>query len=373
MNILILKFPYHSAMGGGEIHTLQLFSELSKRGHKFYLASSCRILLKEFKKRNWPSEKIFLGPEPVSIWGIFCFTVLAPFIFWRLFFLLLKYRIKYKTNKLYCLSLTEKLLAAAPAKLCGYSIFWMEHLRIERWLLKNPYKIFYILYSRLATVITVSNAVQEQLNGLGLQADGIKVIYNGIDIDKFKPSGEIKGEGHKIVVGTVCRLCPEKGVDFLIRAFKKALNANVDLRLKIAGQGPQRESLISLADELGIRDKVEFLGWQDNISEFLNSLHIFALTPIRRESFGIAAAEALACAKPVVATNISGLKEVVKDQKTGIIVEAGDIGQIAAAIVRLANNEQLRMEMGKRGRIRVRENFTIDKMINNFEAIFENN
>jgi glycosyltransferase involved in cell wall biosynthesis len=369
MNILILKFPYGSAFGGGELHTLQLCEGLKKRGHNFYLASSCRVLLNEFKKRNWPAQKIWGGKEPVSISGVILFTLLSPYLFWRLFFLLLKYKAKFKTNKLYCLSLTEKLLAVLPAKLLGYSIFWIEHLRIERWLTQNPYKFLYVLLSRLAITITVSQAVKKQLVDLGLKENKVKVIYNGINTKKFKKLPVTRYTLYT-TIGTACRLCVEKGVDYLIRAFAKVVKQNPNVELLIAGEGPEKENLKKLTSNLNIKDKVKFLGFVKIMPDFLNQLDIFVLTPTRRESFGIAAAEASACEKPVVATDISGLSEVVKDGETGFIVESKNIEAIANTLVKLAKNKDLRTKMGRKGRERVEKYFTIDKMIDNFEKVF---
>jgi len=373
MNILITKFPYNSQMGGGEVHTLQLFSELKRRGHNFYLASSCNVLIGEFMKRSWPAKKTWIGREPVSMLGILLYALRMPLTFWQLIFLLLKYRIRRKTKKLYCLSLTEKLLATIPARLMGYSVFWIEHLRIERWLALNPFLLCYIFNSYFATTIAVSQAVRGQLIDLGLSKNKVKVIYNGIDIKKFHPQKISKPQPEKLIIGTVCRLCPEKGVDYLIKAFGQAINKNNELLLMIVGEGPEKENLKNLARDKNISDKVFFLGWQDDIPRFLNSIDIFALTPTRRESFGISAGEASACGLPVVATDISGLSEVVSDNETGLVVESKNIDKIASAIVRLANDENLREDMGKAGRKRVIENFTIEQMIDNFEKVMKEN
>ena len=371
MNILILKFPHNSALGGGELHTLQLFSALRERGHKFYLASSCSILLPEFIKRKWPVQKVWLGREPVSISGLIIFTLFSPYLCWRLFFLLLKHRVRHKTNKLYCLSLTEKLLATIPAKLLGYSVFWMEHLRIERWLRQNPYRWLYVWLSSLVTTITVSKAVKGQLVDLGLKEKNVAVVYNGIDTEKFKPDPlPATHYSPLITIGTDCRLCPEKGVDYLLKAFLKVVARDAGVELQIAGEGPEKKSLQNLAVELGLSDKVKFRGFIEDTPKFLNQIDIFALTPTRRESFGIAAAEASACGKPVVTTNISGLTEVVEDSRTGLVVESKNVKQIATALLKLAGDKNLRQEMGASGRRRVEKYFTVEKMVAEFEKIF---
>jgi glycosyltransferase involved in cell wall biosynthesis len=268
------------------------------------------------------------------------------------------------------LSLTEKLLATILARLMGYKVYWIEHLRIERWLQLNPYLLSYIFNSYFVTTIAVSQAVKDQLVELGLSKKRVEVIYNGIDINKFQPNKFSKLQPNKLIIGTVCRLSPEKGVDFLIKSFAKARKDNKDLILMIVGEGSEKEDLVKLTKKLNIEEQVYFLGWQDDIPKFLNSIDVFALTPTRRESFGISAAEASACELPVIATNISGLKEVVKDGETGIVVKSENIESICQSILKLSNNSDLRNRMGQAGRKRVIQNFTIEKMIDGFEDTF---
>ena len=390
INVLILKFPHNSNSGGGEKHTLSLVKNLSAGNFNFYLASSCHVLLEEFKtctelsrsKRNYSFKKVWLGLEPVSIKGLIIFTATLPYTFWRLFFLLIYYKFKRKARRraekacdiLYCLNLTEKLLATLPAKLLGYKIFWMEHIRIERWLLQNPYRPLYVLLSNLVTTITVSNSVKKQLVDLGLKENKVKVIYNGINTNNFKPQ-KILDTKYKIqntIIGSVGRLNIEKGMDYLIKAFKNILKKYPKAQLQIAGKGPEEKNLKKLARDLNIENSVKFLGYIDNekIPEFYNNISIFALTPTRRESFGLVAAEAGACEKPSVVTNISGLAEVIENNKTGFVVEAKNINAISEALIKLIANKELREKFGKNARVRVLENFTEEKMIEEFEKTF---
>ncbi|MFH2105456.1 MAG: glycosyltransferase family 4 protein, partial [Parcubacteria group bacterium] len=266
---------------------------------------------------------------------------------------------------------TEKLLATIPAKLLGYSVFWMEHLRIERWLRLNPYRLLYVWLSNLVTTVTVSQAVKGQLVDLGLKDKNVTVIYNGIDTGKFKPDPLPATHYSSLVtIGTVCRLCPEKGIDYLIKAFQKVVEQNSGVELQIAGEGPEKKNLQNLVRELGLQEKVKFLGFITDTPKFLNQIDIFALTPTRRESFGIAAAEASACGKSVVVTNISGLTEVVEDGVTGLVVENKNIEQISSALVKLVGDKNLRHEMGAAGRRRVEKYFTVEKMVGKFAEVF---
>ncbi|NQU99395.1 MAG: glycosyltransferase family 4 protein, partial [Parcubacteria group bacterium] len=228
--------------------------------------------------------------------------------------------------------------------------------------------------SNLVTTITVSNSVKKQLIKLGLNKNKIKVIHNGINANKFKPTKirDTKYEIQNTIIGSAGRLNTEKGMDYLIKAFKNILRKYSDTKLQIAGQGPEEENLKKLVKNLGLENNIEFLGYIDDndISKFYNNISIFALTPTRRESFGIVVAEAGASGKPSVVTNISGLTEVVENNKTGLVVESKNINAISEALIKLIKNKELREQFGKNARKRVLEKFTEEKMINEFEKIF---
>lgn len=371
MKVVITKFPHNSLFGGGEVHTLTLVEKLTPLGFDFTLLSSDQVLLLEFKKKHFKTKKLWAPLEPVSVKGVLLFPFFAPFFFWYLFHYFKKAK-KEGVKTLLFLSYTEKILMTPLAYLMGFKIFWMEHLRIEKSYKKNPFKVFYLWFSRYSTVITVSKEVGKQLENLGVLKKNIAVIYIGINTEKFKKSqaGVLK---ETVSVGVAARLCEEKAIDDLIWAFNKARREVSGLKLIIAGEGPLRESLEKLVGELKIKDKVEFIGFQENVKEFLEKIDIFALTSRAKESFGIAAAEAQSMGLPVVATRISGLSEVVKDLETGFIVDIGNIEAIAEAIIKLSRDRDLRIRLGEAGRRRVIENFSEERMIDAFKKLFKNN
>jgi glycosyltransferase involved in cell wall biosynthesis len=373
-NVLLLKFPYSSALGGGELHTVALVENLKKRGFNFYLASSCPILLSEFKKRSWHCKKIWLGKEPVTFFRALIFPLFMPYLIIKLFFILLWYKMKYGMQIIYCLSLTEKLIGTMLAYFLGYRIFWIEHQYPERWLAKNPFLFLYRLNSCFTKIIAVSQAVKNRLVDLKIKSDRLKVIYNGIDLNQLKAQcSKLKTitQNSKLVIGTACRLSQEKGVNDLIRAFAKVIKEIENAELWIAGMGPEQKNLKDLVKNLSLENEVKFFGWQKNLYGFLEKLDIFVLTSCRRESFGITTAQAQAIGLPAVVTNIGGLSEIVENKKTGLVVEKQNIEAIAAAVLKLAENPTLRQEMGKTGQERVKKMFSQKRMVEEFEKEFE--
>jgi glycosyltransferase involved in cell wall biosynthesis len=194
-------------------------------------------------------------------------------------------------------------------------------------------------------------------------------IPYGVDLDRFSPSEPdlrtpsppaARGQGERphVVIGTVVRLSPEKGVRYLIEAFATLRQRYGDhVRLRIAGDttptpgGPDRGALEALAAKLGVADAVEFAGWIDHdaLPDFLRGLNVFVLPSIY-EGFGVAAVEASASGLPVVASNVYGIPDVVRDGRTGLLVPAKDAGALAGALARLIDDPDLRASMGKLGR-----------------------
>ena len=185
----------------------------------------------------------------------------------------------------------------------------------------------------------------------------VTVIPYGVDLDRFAPAGE-RPPRDEIVIGTVSRLSPEKGVRYLIEAFARLRGTfgprpeTAHRRRHDAGRGrPERQALEALAVKLGIAEAVEFAGWveQEALPAFLRGLDVFVL-PSVFEGFGVAAVEASAAGLPVVASNVHGIPEVVRDSITGLLVPPRSPDALADALGRLIDQSALRETMGRAGR-----------------------
>lgn len=203
--------------------------------------------------------------------------------------------------------------------------------------------------------IAVSNYIKDQMIKNGVAADKIDVIYNGVDFHNPKP------KSHKdIIIGSAGRLHPTKGYDLLLQAFAKLQNK--DVLLKIAGEGPELDRLKDLAKSLDIQKRVEFVGFKKDIYEFLNSIDIYAQTSTH-EGFGLLAVEAMSQALPVVVTPVGSLKEIVKDNETGLI--AADLWpeSIADVLDKLISDSKLAKKLGEKSKKFVVENFSVEKWV----------
>jgi glycosyltransferase involved in cell wall biosynthesis len=138
----------------------------------------------------------------------------------------------------------------------------------------------------------------------------------------------------------------------------------------MAGDGSLRPELERLAAELQVSDAIEFVGWTHDVIGFLKQVDILAM-PSLWEAFGLSAAEAMALRKPVIASNVDGLPEVVEDGRTGILVPPADPKALACAIIELAADPARRRALGEHGRARVERFFTLDRMIARHEEFYE--
>jgi glycosyltransferase involved in cell wall biosynthesis/O-antigen/teichoic acid export membrane protein len=167
------------------------------------------------------------------------------------------------------------------------------------------------------------------------------------------------------VVGLVARLSPEKGVDVLFRALTELPGVTT----VVAGEGPARGDLELLAGELGLSDRVRFLGWRDDVDALLRSVDVLAL-PSRSESAPIAIVEAMLCGIPAVASDVGGVSELVLDGETGYLVPPDDPHALAAALRRLLDDPELRARLGARGREIAEERYDPATSARMFEAIY---
>ena len=370
-NILIFKFPYSSRFGGGESHTILLVEELQKKGFDFFLVSSCPVLLREFKERKWKAKKAWAGLEPVSKRALLLWPLVSPFVFIKLCFILLYYRFWQKVTILYCLSLTEKILATLPARILGMKVFWLEHVTVERWLSKNPLKIFYRLFSQLTTIIVISKVIKDQLQEMiGVKGNDIIVIYNGIDLQKFRMRKYRWEKVARYNIGCVARLEKEKGIEFLIQAIKIVREFIPFVRLIIVGEGQERKKLVWLSERLGLKEIIQWVGYQKEIEKWYSYFDAYALPSVKRESFGITLVEAMASGIPVIASEIGGTPEIIDHKKTGLLAKPGDSQDLADQLLYLFNNRSETKEIVRKARQKVEEMFSLERMIRDFYLLF---
>jgi glycosyltransferase involved in cell wall biosynthesis len=167
---------------------------------------------------------------------------------------------------------------------------------------------------------------------------------------------------------------PKYGPDILLRALAQVKNVGPELSLSLAGEGELTPHLKRLTSELGLTEKVKFVGFIPNTSiyEFVQQHHIMVMPSVMdSESFGVAALEASACGRPVIASRVGGVPEVVLHRKTGILVPPKDPQKLAEAIINLAQDAKTREEMGQAGYRFVKENYSWEKSLDMMGELYE--
>jgi glycosyltransferase involved in cell wall biosynthesis len=204
------------------------------------------------------------------------------------------------------------------------------------------------------------------------------VIYNGVDEERFYPRedtpsirSELGIDENAPLVGTVSSLTPHKGHEYLFRAASLVKEEFPSAKFLIVGDGPLRTELEDLVKNLSVYPDILFTGTRKDVPKILSVMDVFVLPSSFREGLGIAIIEAMAAEKPVVATDIGGIPEVVKQGETGFLVPPGDPRALAKAIIELLQNPEKAREIGKKGRVRFKEKFTRKHMLSEIDALYQ--
>ena len=250
-------------------------------------------------------------------------------------------------------------------------------------------KVLYILMDRWSErcvdkFIVLSEVLRHTLiERHRIEPEKIVKIYNGIEIDEYKPNNErgirIEDSGLRKefgfrndvpVIGTIGRLVWQKGFEYLIKAIPKIVKDLPEAKFLIVGEGPLREKLEELGKRLKVKDNIIFTGFRSDIKEILASIDVLVM-PSLLEGLPMVLLEGMAMAKPIVATNIDGISEVLENGKTGLLVPPKDTDTLAEAIIEILNNKTKASHLGQNARKIVEEKFSVEKMVEQIEWVYE--
>jgi len=201
----------------------------------------------------------------------------------------------------------------------------------------------------------------------------IKVIPNFVDVNRFKPDqkgcdrSEFAAPHEKIIVH-MSNYRPVKNTADVIRIFD-IVHRRLPSKLILVGDGPDAPNILSLANEMGLKDRVIFLGGQDMVESVLCKADLFLL-PSASEAFGLAALEAMACGVPVVGSIVGGLPELVSDGETGYLEPIGDVGAMARRSIEILTNRELHRRMSQNSRNVTLEKYTTEKIVKEYQDFY---
>jgi glycosyltransferase involved in cell wall biosynthesis len=225
-----------------------------------------------------------------------------------------------------------------------------------------------------AAVVAVSEEVRQRLLKAGVRKERVHIVRNGIDLRPFDNAPptlrSVSSQDQPPIVGLVGRLATEKGVDIFLRAAARVLVEFPSAKFVVVGEGPDREQLELLIDELQLRENVSLLGRRDDMPSVYASLDIM-VSSSRREGLPIAILEGMASSLPIVATAVGAVPTVVLDGRTGVLVPPEDVGALASEIIKLLHNKTLRQHLGAAAKKLVEEEFSAQRMTADYLRVYE--
>jgi glycosyltransferase involved in cell wall biosynthesis len=349
-NIRVLHLIHSSAFGGGPAMVELLCSQLHHHGFDMSLVSSGEGEL----PTRLSAEGIDVVALPLATKGSFV----------RHLPRLARVIRKKKPDLVhlhghFAASLGQFAVLAAGRPKTIYSAQWPAYLddvdtysRLRNWIAEW-------MSCRLANrVVAVSEHDRQTLIRRRLCAPSkLTLIYNAYDPARF--AGDVNGgpAANENILGFVGRLVDQKGCDVLIEAMPKVLAHHPHTRLRVVGDGPDRARLEALSRRLDVARAVDFVGYRPTSAALLADVDI-VVVPSRYEPFGIVAVEAMASGRPVVASAVGGLAEIVDGGKTGLLVPPGDPDRLAGALTQLLDQPDARLSMGRAAKQRVAERFS---------------
>ena len=234
---------------------------------------------------------------------------------------------------------------------------------LDRWVLR-----------RFPRVLTVSEDTASRLVRAGIRRSRVTVIPNGVDVEQWKPVGKaprpagFPSEGS--VVGVVGRLSLDKDVETVIDALARLVGSFPGTTLVVVGEGPRRAALEKRAREAGMQERVRFLGYRADMREIYAALDLFVQSS-RTEGMPNTILEAMAMGRPVVATAVGGVPEMIRDGQDGLLFPVGDAETLAARLKALLEDAELRRRLGEQARRRVEERFSFAARLRRLEDLYE--
>lgn len=227
-------------------------------------------------------------------------------------------------------------------------------------------------------LVAVSPRVRAELLDLGIgRPDRFEVVPLGLDLEPFASADRLRGELRRELgldaavplAGIVARLAPVKAHEVFLEAARRLAARPVPPRFVIVGDGERRPALEAMAETDGLRGRVHFLGWRADLPRIYADLDVVVLCS-RNEGSPVALIEAMTAGRPVVATRVGGVPDVVADGETGLLVPENDPPALAEAIARVLDDGELARRLGAAGRPRVVERFGAARLVRDIDTLY---
>lgn len=321
---------------GGPGKGLFQFLKYVKENHLDYIL--CSFSLKNRAKGEFVEQA---EKKHLNIWLLYEHFRFDPSLIWQARKLIIKNRI----NIIQTHGYKEHVLGLILKIICRKPWIGFAHGYTD----ENAKVRFYNKLDRFALrfpdiVVTVSNSLKRRLIESGVSERKIRIIYNAIDKDGLRPDltpDEVRVKygikQDERLIGVIGRLSPEKGQGIFLHAFKRLIGKIPDVKGIIIGDGPEKEKLIQFCSNNGLKDKIIFTGYQNNIANFYQIMDLMVL-PSFSEALPNVVLEAMAFKIPVIATSVGGVPEIITDGQNGLLVPSGNPDILAEKMIQLLND-----------------------------------
>lgn len=368
MNIGITCYPTH---GGSGAIAAELGQALAKRGHKIHFISySIPFRLQDYNQ-NLSFHDVEIMPYPLFKYPPYTLALSAKMAAVATEADLDLFHVHYAVPHATCAFLARHMLRGRDIRvittLHGTDITLVGSD-------KSFYQITKFSIEESHGITAVSESLKRDTISLfGIRND-IRVIPNFVDTNRFfrKPDRcnlrNIVADDEKILLH-ISNFRPVKRVMDIIRIFVK-VKPKIRSKLLLVGEGPDRIPAQELAQELGLKESVVFLGMQEAVDDILSCADLYLL-PSEQESFGLSALEAMSCEVPVISTRAGGIPELIQHGETGFIADVGDVETMARYAVELLSDDDYRRRIGRQSRQRVVDHFDQNRVVPLYEAYYE--
>ena len=353
MPLTFLQYITPSRLAGAEHFFLSVITRLAAQGHRVIVVT----------KRDTPlrAEIEKLASPRIELHAWHTHGKIDPRTLAKLCRLIWRERVDIINTHL----TTASWQGALAGKICGVPSVAVVHATDRKtW------------FQHADRLIAVSRGVRDALICQGVDAHKIEVLYHGINLENYVPTSDCAAAkvrlglpGDARTVGVAASLIARKGHRFLLEALAELEQTLGPIHALLAGEGELEAELRARAAELGLGERVHFLGFRRDIAQVIGAMDVFVL-PSLKEGLSIAVMEAMALQKPVVCSRIAGLPEVVREGETGLLVPPGDANALRDALEHLFGDADLRRELGRNARRFLEENFEQSVCLDAMENYF---
>ena len=365
--IIIIRNANSFDFGGGERYPVFLAKELVKQGFDPLIVSRSSRLI-DFAQNNninttrgwWWARQNWNGKFALLFPVYFFWQIILTFWYVGLF-------VHKKPNLIHIQSKDDFIAATWAGKILGKKIVWTDHADLKHiwqnigiWY-KNPVgKLVHWSAQFTSTIMTISNSELSLINANLKSKDPIRkkmvVIYNGVNDDA---SSYHEKSNKNFTYCVVSRLVTDKGISEVIEAFSHLTFIYPDDQLVIVGDGPESKKFETQASQV---PNIKLLGYQKDPLEYIAKCDVF-VHPTYHEGFGISLIEASMFGRPIIASSVGGIVEIITDRKNGLLVKEKNVNSLQNAMKLLRDSETLRKKLGKEARSQYKQRFQFDQIV----------